>query len=144
MKDVKKNEKKTRSGRNKSNDNHQYKRTLSLDVRLSPFEMNQLEDNYDKSQFNSKASFVRNCIFGNSTDLIELKIEDDITYKLFSTKQELELKRQGNNINQLAKNLNSNKFLTSTDKKKIQETFEELSKNYQILLDEFLKSNGKK
>ena len=141
---MKENEKKRRAGRNKSNDNHQYKRTLRLDVRLSPFEMKQLDIKYDESQFNSKASYVRNCIFGNSTDVIELKIEDDFTYKLFSTKQELELKRQGNNINQLAKNLNSNKFLTSTDKKKIQETFEELSKNYQILLDEFLKSNGKK
>ena len=141
---MKENEKKRRTGRNKSNDNHQYKRTLRLDVRLSPFEMKKLVDNYDKSQFNSKASYVRNCIFGNSTDVIELKIEDDLTYKLFSTKQELELKRQGSNINQLAKNLNSNKFLTSTDKKKIQENLEELSKNYQILLDEFLKSNGKK
>ena len=141
---MKKNEKKTRSGRNKSNDNHQYKRTLSLDVRLSPFEMKELEDKYDQSQFNSKASYVRNCIFGNSTDVIELKIEDDFTYKLFSTKQELELKRQGNNINQLAKFLNSNKFLTPADKKKMQESFEDLSKNYKMLLDEFLKSNNKK
>lgn len=141
---MKENGKKKRSGRNKANDTHPLKRTLSLDIRLSPEEMQQLEDKYDKSEFNSKASYVRGRIFGNSAKAIELKLEEEVAYKLLSIKQELELKRQGNNINQLAKFINSNKFLTPADKKKMQESFDDLSKNYQILLDEFLKSNGKK
>lgn len=137
-------EKKKRTGRNKSNDNHPLKRTLCLDVRLSPREMEQLDDKYDKSEFNSRAAFVRSRIFGNSANAIELKLEEEFTYKLLSARQELELRRQGNNINQLAKFLNSNKFLTPADKKKMHEIFESLSNNYKNLLDEFLKSNDKK
>lgn len=87
---------KRRTGRNKSNDNHQYKRTLSLDKRSRLLKWKNLKINMTNRNSIPRL-FVRNCIFGNSTDLIELKIEDDITYKLFSTKQKLELKRQGNN-----------------------------------------------
>ena len=114
MKDEKKDEAmiKLHPGRS---DDHQYKRTYSLDVRLSPVEKKALRDSWLKTDHNSMAGFVRSCIFQGDEAKVDLYFEEKSKEKNQIASVISELKKQGNNLNQIATQLNSRKekeFLT--------------------------------
>jgi hypothetical protein len=58
-----------------NNDDHKYKRTYSLDVTLSPIELEAFRNEWIKSEFNSLASFARYKFFGGAEHKIELYFE---------------------------------------------------------------------
>ena len=130
-------------GRHGNADDHQFKRTYSLDVKLSPIEHDALKSEWKKSDFNSVVQFVRNKIFGGDETKIDLywdqKQEDkNLTRNILS-----ELSRSGNALNQIAKKLNSTKeFTTQEARLFLKDLAIALKENDEIkrkLLDEFTK-----
>ena len=114
-----KNIKKEKRGRSETNDYQEYKRTVSFDLRLSPYEKAKIENMYDSAGFNSMASFVRNRIFNGKEKFIDDFFEEKFTYGLLKNSFLGEMKRIGNNLNQQSKKINSAKFFTDDDKQKL-------------------------
>ena len=100
---------KIKSGR--TNDDHTYKRTYSLDIKLSPYEKELIENKYDQAGFNSMSSYVRHCIFDGTEERIDNFLSERFNFKILQQPFLTELNRIGTNANQLARKINSNKFL---------------------------------
>lgn len=98
---------KSHPGRHGNQDDHKYKRTYSLDVRLSPLELTALKKGWKNSDFNSVAAYVRNIVFKGDERKIDLYFEEKREEKLATTRLLSELNKQGKNLNQIAKQLNS-------------------------------------
>ena len=117
-------QKKIKSGR--TNDEHIYKRTYSLDIKLSPFEKDLIENKYSQAGFNSMSSYVRNCIFDGTEERIDNYLTEKFNFKILQQPFLTELNRIGSNTNQLAKKVNSNKFFTKEEKNTINNQLENL------------------
>ena len=114
-----KNTKKEKRGRSETNDYHEYKRTVSFDIKLSPYEKARIENLYEINGFNSMASFVRNKIFNGKEKFIDDFFEEKFKYGLLDNQFLGEIKRIGNNLNQQTKKINYAKFFTDDDKQKL-------------------------
>ena len=114
-----KNTKKEKRGRSETNDYHEYKRTVSFDIKLSPYEKARLENLYDINGFNSMASFVRNKIFNGKEKFIDEFFEEKFKYGLLNNQFLGEINRIGNNLNQQTRKINSAKFFTDDDRNKL-------------------------
>lgn len=108
-------EPKKHPGRNGSDDDHQFKRTYSLDVKLSPIEHDALKSEWKKSDFNSVAQFVRNKIFCGEETKIDLYWDQKQEDKNLNRSILSELSRNGNALNQIAKKLNTTKEFTTQE-----------------------------
>ena len=71
---------KIKSGR--TNDDHTYKRTYSLDIKLSPYEKELIENKYDQAGFNSMSSYVRHCIFDGTEERIDNFLSERFNFKI--------------------------------------------------------------
>ncbi len=114
-----KNIKKVKRGRSETNDYQEYRRTVSFDIKLSPYEKTRIENLYDSAGFNSMASYVRNRIFNGKEKFIDDFFEEKFKYGLLNNSFLGEIKRIGNNLNQQTKKINSAKFFTDDDKQKL-------------------------
>ena len=100
-----------------NNDDHKYKRTYSLDVTLSPIELEAFRNEWIKSEFNSLASFARYKFFGGAEHKIELYFEQKREDKILSGRLLAELNKEGKNLNQIAKQLSSKTDFTRQEAK---------------------------
>lgn len=100
-----------------SNDDHKYKRTYSLDVTLSPIELEAFRNEWVKSEFNSLASFARYKFFGGAEHQIDLYFEQKREDKILSGRLLAELNKQGKNLNQIAKQLSLKTDFTKQETK---------------------------
>jgi phage terminase large subunit-like protein len=100
-------EPKLHPGRHGNEDDHLYKRTHSLDIRLSPVEFIALKESWNKTQFNSMAAYVRNTIFKGNEKKIDFYFEEKQQDRILAAKYLAELNKQGKNLNQIAKQLSS-------------------------------------
>jgi hypothetical protein len=94
---------KQKAGR--TNDDHRFKRTLRLELRLSPIEYDALVQRWGESGSNSLARYVRACIFG-SEDKIALHWQQKNQDGLDRLQVLAALGRIGSNVNQIARQLN--------------------------------------
>lgn len=117
-------QKKIKSGR--TNDEHIYKRTYSLDIKLSPYEKELIENMFSQVGFNSMSAYVRNCIFDGTEERIDNHLTERFNFKILQQPFLTELNRIGSNANQLAKKVNSNKFFTKEEKNTINNQLENL------------------
>ena len=90
-----------------SDDGEQLKRTKVIEINLSPFELKNFKDAWRKTDFNSMAKLARYKLFGGQEHKIDLywdlkDEERNINKNLLS-----QLNKLGNNMNQIAKQLNS-------------------------------------
>lgn len=90
-----------------SDDGEQLKRTKVIEINLSPVELKSFKDAWRKTEFNSMAKFARYKLFGGQEHKIDLywdfkDEERNINKNLLS-----QLNKLGNNMNQIAKQLNS-------------------------------------
>lgn len=98
-------QKKKKSGR--TNDDNSLIRNVRFECRLSPHEYEKLVERWEKSSHNSMARFARSCIFGDE-DKIELHLQQNKKDEVDRLHLLAEISRIGNNVNQIAKKLNSN------------------------------------
>ncbi len=123
------NQTKKHPGQAGSDDGEQLKRTKVIEINLSPFELKNFKDAWRKTDFNSMAKFARYKLFGGQEHKIDLywdlkDEERNINKNLLS-----QLNKLGNNMNQIAKQLNSKpEFL--------RQEATELLKNLKSALDE--------
>ncbi|KAB8042975.1 plasmid mobilization protein [Janthinobacterium aquaticum] len=117
-------QKKIKSGR--TNDDHIYKRIYSLDIKLSPYEKELIENKFSQAGFNSMSAYVRNCIFDGAEERIDNFLTERFNFKILQQPFLTELNRIGSNANQLAKKVNSNKFFTKEEKNTINSQLENL------------------
>ncbi|WP_374510438.1 hypothetical protein [Niveibacterium sp.] len=108
---------KSHPGRHGNDDEHLYKRTHSLDIRLSPVELSALKESWNKTQFNSMAAYVRNTIFQGNEQKIDFYFEDKKQDRILAAKFFSELNKQGKNLNQIAKQLSSRPDLSKQEAK---------------------------
>ena len=99
------------------NDDHKYKRTYSLDVKLSPIEVEAFRSEWTKSEFNSLAAFARYKIFGGSEHAIDVYFENKREDRILAARHLSELNKQGKNLNQIAKQLSSRPDLMTQETK---------------------------
>ena len=100
----------------RTRDEHIYKRSYSLDVKLSPYEKELIEKTYRELNFNSMSSYVRDKIFGPKTKFIDNYLDDKFKWKILTEKLFSDLNRIGVNLNQMAKKINSKKDFSKQDK----------------------------
>ena len=86
---------KIKSGR--TNDDHTYERTYSLDIKLSPYEKELIENKYDQAGFNSMSSYVRHCIFDGTEERIDNFLSERFNFKILQQPFLTELNRIGFN-----------------------------------------------
>lgn len=110
-------EPKLHPGRHGNDDEHLYKRTHSLDIRLSPIEFSALKESWNKTQFNSMAAYVRNTIFKGNEMKIDFYFEEKKQDRILASKYLAELNKQGKNLNQIAKNLSAKSDFTKQETK---------------------------
>ncbi len=110
-------EPKLHPGRHGNDDEHLYKRTHSLDIRLSPVEFIALKESWNKTQFNSMAAYVRNTIFKGNEQKIDFYFEEKQQDRMLAAKHLSELNKQGKNLNQIAKQLSSRPDLMTQEAK---------------------------
>lgn len=110
-------EPKLHPGRHGNDDEHLYKRTHSLDIRLSPVEFIALKESWNKTQFNSMAAYVRNTIFKGNEQKIDFYLEEKQQDRMLAAKHLSELNKQGKNLNQIAKQLSSRPDLMTQEAK---------------------------
>ena len=79
-------EPKLHPGRHGNDDEHLYKRTHSLDIRLSPVEFIALKESWNKTQFNSMAAYVRNTIFKGNEQKIDFYFEEKQQDRMLAAK----------------------------------------------------------
>lgn len=115
----KKSELKTSPGRASSDDEHLYRRQYSLDIRLSPIEREALRKEVWKSNFTSMAALARYKIFGGSENTIDLYFPKKQEEKLLDKQFLSEFIKQGINLNQIAKQLNSKPEFVNQEAKQI-------------------------
>jgi hypothetical protein len=127
-------------GRHGNDDEHLYKRTHSLDVRMSPVEMIALKESWNKTEFNSMASFVRNLIFKGNEKKIDFYYEDKQQDRILLTRYFSELNKQGKNINQIAKQLNSKPEFMTQEVKILIKNLMDVHANLVELKDEISKN----
>ena len=101
------NQKKKHPGQAGFDDGEQLKRTKVIEINLSPVELKSFKDEWRKTEFNSMAKFARYKLFGGQEHKIDLywdlkDEERNINKNLLS-----QLNKLGNNMNQIAKQLNS-------------------------------------
>lgn len=108
-------EEKEHPGRGGFDDTHQFKRSHSLDIRLSPIELAALKNTWKESDFNSMAAFARYKIFGGEETKIDLYWDQKQEDKNLNRSILSELSRSGNTLNQIAKKLNSTKEFTTQE-----------------------------
>lgn len=94
---------KQKTGR--TNDDHQFKRTINFNLRLSPVEYESIVQQWEKSAYNSMSRYARACVFGEE-DKIEIHLEQKQKEKLNRLKIFVEINRIGHNLNQLSKQIN--------------------------------------
>ena len=70
---------KQKTGR--TNDDHQFKRTINFNLRLSPVEYESIVQQWEKSAYNSMSRYARACVFGEE-DKIEIHLEQKQKEKL--------------------------------------------------------------
>ena len=110
-------EPKLHPGRHGNADDDLYKRTHSLDIRLSPVEFIALKESWNKTQFNSMASYVRNTIFKGNEKKIDFYFEEKQQDRILAGKYLAELNKQGKNLNQIAKQLSLKTDFTKQETK---------------------------
>lgn len=110
-------EPKLHPGRHGNDDDHLYKRTHSLDIRLSPVEFSALKESWNKTQFNSMAAYVRNTIFKGNEMKIDFYFEEKKQDRILASKYLAELNKQGKNLNQIAKHLSAKSDFTKQETK---------------------------
>lgn len=94
---------KQKAGR--TNDEQLFKRTLRLELRLSPIEHEHLVQRWGESGSNSLARYVRACIFG-SEDKVEIFWQQQHQSNLDRLQVLAALGRIGSNVNQIARQVN--------------------------------------
>lgn len=134
---------KTHPGRHGNQDDHKYKRTHSLDVRLSPIELVALKNGWKKSDFNSVASYVRNIIFKGDEKKIDLYFEEKQQERISIGRLLSELNKQGKNLNQIAKQLNSKPEFLKQEAKIVLKDIDQALKTLEEIKEEFLYKNLK-
>ncbi|MFZ6673693.1 plasmid mobilization protein [Undibacterium sp. Xuan67W] len=126
-----------------SDDDSRLKRTKVLEVNLSPFEYDNLKDKWRKTNFNSMAKFARYRLFGGTEHQIDLHFEEKRDDRILAAKFLSELNRQGKNLNQIAKQLNSK---TDFTKQEVQLALKDLNKalkNIEEIKEEFFNHKNK-
>lgn len=98
-------------------DDHLYKRTYSLDTKLSPVELDALRTAWKESDFNSMAAYVRHQIYGGNEKKIDFYFEEKQQDRILAAKYLAELNKQGKNLNQIAKQLSSKTDFTKQETK---------------------------
>jgi len=90
-----------------SDDGEQLKRTKVIEVNLSPLEYNSFKDEWRKTEFNSMAKFARYKLFGGQEHKIDLYWDFKDEERNLNKNLLSQLNKLGNNMNQIAKQLNS-------------------------------------
>jgi hypothetical protein len=93
---------KQKTGR--TNDDHQFKRTINFNLRLSPVEYESIVQQWKNSQLNVS---LCSCLCLCEEDKIEIHLEQKQKEKLNRLKIFVEINRIGHNLNQLTKQINS-------------------------------------
>lgn len=134
---------KLKKQKGRSNDDNVYKRTYRLDLKLSKYEKELIENKYMDAGFNSMASYVRNCIFGGTEERIDNYLNERFRFKILQQPFLTELNRIGLNINQITKKINSVKYFTRDERDRLlkehQRISEELNKIKSIIQNEIEK-----
>lgn len=133
-------EPKLHPGRHGNDDEHLYKRTHSLDIRLSPVEFIALKESWNKTQFNSMAAYVRNTIFKGNEKKIDFYFEEKQQDRIFAAKHLSELNKQGKNLNQIAKQLSSRPDLMTQETKILIKDLRDIYIELVGIRDEFQKN----
>lgn len=142
---------KKHTGRSSNDDHNNTIRTHRVEMRLSPFEYNQLmkqwieRKNSEGKLYNSMASLIRNIIFKNAHKF-ELVLDELEDQKLDYARLLSELKIQGRNINAIAKTLESAKKFGMSEKEitRTIEVMNNLKTNVQTMLVKVEEFNSKK
>lgn len=127
-------------GRHGNDDDHKYKRTHSLDIRLSPVEFIALKESWNKTQFNSMAAYVRNTIFKGNEQKIDFYFEEKQQDRILAAKHLSELNKQGKNLNQIAKQLSSKPDLMTQEVKLLIKDLRDIYVELVGIRDEFHKN----
>lgn len=101
------NQTKKHPGQAGSDDGEQLKRTKVIEVNLSPLEYNSFKDEWRKTDFNSMAKFARYKLFGGQEHKIDLYWDFKDEERNLNKNLLSQLNKLGNNMNQIAKQLNS-------------------------------------
>ncbi len=136
-------EPKLHPGRHGNDDEHLYKRTHSLDIRLSPVEFIALKESWNKTQFNSMAAYVRNTIFKGNEQKIDFYFEEKQQDRMLAAKHLSELNKQGKNLNQIAKQLSSRPDLMTQEAKILIKDLRDIYLELVKIRDEFHEKNKK-
>ena len=130
-------EPKLHPGRHGNDDEHLYKRTHSLDIRLSPVEFIALKESWNKTQFNSMAAYVRNTIFKGNEQKIDFYLEEKQQDRMLAAKHLSELNKQGKNLNQIAKVFSSRPDLMTQEVKTLIKDLRDVYENLVEIRNEF-------
>ena len=90
-----------------SDDGEQLKRTKVIEISLSPVELKSFKDEWRKTDFNSMAKFARYKLFGGQEHKIDLYWDFKDEERIINKNLLSQLNKLGNNMNQIAKQLNS-------------------------------------
>ena len=119
------------------NDDHKYKRTYSLDVKLSPVEVEAFRREWTKSEFNSLAAFARYKMFGGTEHAVDVYFENKREDKILAARHLSELNKQGKNLNQIAKVFSSRPDLMTQEVKTLIKDLRDVYENLVEIRNEF-------
>jgi hypothetical protein len=134
---------KNHPGQAGDNDDHKYKRTYSLDVKLSPIEVQAFRNFWAKSEFNSMAAFARYKMFGGNEHTIDLYFPQKQEEKISAMKLLSELNREGKNLNQITKKLSSKEYLLNQEVQLALKDLSKALKNIEEIKEKFFSPKNK-
>ena len=109
-------------------------RNERLEIRLTEKERDFFEEKMRKAKCKTMSHFIRKCVLEKEINVVDLNPSRDLQW---------EISKVGNNINQIAKAVNTNAVIYKNDVKKMQEDLNNLSKNLCKLYSQLLKNPKK-
>ncbi len=131
------NELKLHPGQAGADDDSRFKRTKVLEVNMSPFEYDHLKEKWRTTNFNSMAKFARYKLFGGKEHQIDLYFEQKRDDRILAARLLAELNKQGKNLNQIAKQLNSKPDFTKQETKLLVDDLKKTLLAIQEIKDKF-------
>lgn len=128
-------------GRSGGSDDSHLKRTYSLDVKLSPDELTGLKKGWKESQFNSMSAFVRNKIFEGNEIKVDLYWQQKDEERNINKSLLSQLNKLGNNMNQIAKQLNSKPEFLRQEATELLKSLQSALEQHEQLKQEIMKNS---
>lgn len=107
------------------------KRSKVLDFRFNEAEIEKLKKDYEKTSFSSLSAYIRFLIFNKNVNIVFSSSEDELSRQIGEKNKRIsELNKQisiiGNNLNQVAKKVNSQQYVMREDMINLQRKVESL------------------